>query len=214
MSGGSRPDTPGSGSIITPTQLDILGEAISIGIGRAAGAFQQMTRSHVDLEAVRLEILPGHDLSRWHSDPAAPELVRLDFRASFQGTAALILSPRHAAALVAGLLGLEEAPRDRNPMYLDTLREVGNVVLIWTLGAIGSLLGEAFQYAPLQNHQGLDQLFLDAREGHHLVLLVQTRFLLGQSAIQGWILLLFPGGNFERLRLALDRITPPGLIGS
>ncbi len=192
---------------VSPLQQDVLQELVNIGMGRAAGALNQMTHSHVELQAPDVRVVNLSTLRRFARslDGAPLDVVRLRFTGGFSGTSCLFFSREAGTWLVDLMFGGGEAPSDLAPFRADTLKEVGNIVLIWIMGAIGNAISSSFEFQPLEYLDSLEPLTRDhSEEGRGLM--VKATFKLRDAVVQGDILMLFDGQDCHLLLQAVDRL--------
>ena len=134
---------------LTPWQLDIIQEFINIGIGKAAGILNQMSRIHVVLEVPDITITHSQDLIS-HFEPRVHDrcsAVTLAFQGNFSGTAALVFPPESALNLVSIILGSEDMGLDMDSLRIGTLQEVGNIVSGACFHAIARFLNLHFHHS-------------------------------------------------------------------
>uniref|UniRef100_I2Q7P5 Chemotaxis protein CheC, inhibitor of MCP methylation n=1 Tax=Desulfovibrio sp. U5L TaxID=596152 RepID=I2Q7P5_9BACT len=193
-------------AISLESRMDLLGECINIGLGRAAEALNRMCASHVVLFAPEIRVMSRPSLTAAASDrcPAVCEGVFLPFSGAMRGMTALAFSHGDAAALVTGLteaMGILDASEQ---MRVDTLREVGNVVLVGVLGAMGTMLGLHVDYQPLSTGQSLAPLLGVAEACSTVTLYVRAHFSLARYLAKGDILVVLAQEGFSALTGALD----------
>lgn len=188
------------------SRLDLLAECVNIGLGRAAEALNRMCDSHVALSAPEIRIMNRPSLTAAASDrcPAVCQGVFLPFSGALRGMTALAFSHGDAAALVTGLTGAMGIAEASEPMRIDTLREVGNVVLVGVLGAMGTMLGLHVDYQPLTTADTLDPLVAVADACRTVTLYVRAHFSLARYLAKGDILVVLAEDGLAALTEALD----------
>ncbi len=195
--------------VLNTSQLDILQELINIGIGRAAGGLNRMTRSHV---VIRIPELVTLDNARLREIVAAwtqtlADLVTLEFSGAFQGAAALVFSPESGSNLVRLLLGLAPDAEPATDMRSDTLREVGNILLIAVIGSLANVLKQHVEYKPLEHSQGRSPALARNTKGAKIALLAKADLALEDRHVCGEVCILFPERGFASLVEILNRLT-------
>lgn len=188
------------------SRMDLLSECVNIGLGRAAEALNRMCATHVTLSAPEIRILTRLSLTEATAGrcPSVCEGVFLPFEGVMRGITALAFAHGDAANLVTGLtesIGIAEASPQ---MYEDTLREVGNVVLVGVLGAMGTMLGLHVTYQPLSTANNLGPILAVADALHSVTLYVRANFTLARYMCTGDILVVLAQEGFETLTQALD----------
>jgi chemotaxis protein CheC len=197
---------------LTPIQLDVLTELINIGVGRAAGIINQMSRAHVELQVPELRFLSDEALKD-HCRPIADAVlasVRLPFEGLLSGLTVLLFPPESAASLVSIILGQENVPFDEDSLRIGTLEEVGNIVLNGVMGSISNFLGSELQYCqPDYAEDTFANLVRAARvEGDKIFMLARAHFIVAQHLIDGEIIIIFRLGSFQGLLAAIDKVLP------
>ena len=187
-------------------RLDLLSECVNIGLGRAAESLNRMCGSHVRLSAPEIRIMSRPSLTAATAGrcPSVCESVFLPFVGVMRGMTALAFSHGDARALVTGLteaMGIEDASQQ---MRDDTLREVGNVVLVGVLGAMGTMLGLHVDYQPLFTGKDLGALLAVADSCNTVTLYVRANFSLDRYQSTGDILVVLAQEGFTALTDALD----------
>jgi len=203
----SRERTAREDAVISlEARMDLLCECINIGLGRAAESLNRMSGSHVVLSAPEIRILNRPCLAAAASTrcPTVCEGVFLPFVGAMRGMTALAFAHCDAAALVDALLEAMGMTAVSEQMRLDTLREVGNVVLVGVLGAMGSVLGLHVEYQPLFTGEDLSPLLAVADSCRTVTLYVRARFSLERFQATGEILVVLAEEGFTALTAALD----------
>jgi chemotaxis protein CheC len=197
---------------LKPYQMDILKEIINIGVGRAAGILNEMTKYRVILRVPFIKILSPSSLKKEikEFDKDIFAAVRLGFKGPFSGCAALVFPPDSASNLVAVLTGEEPGTADLDSVRVGTLNEVGNIVLNGVMGSIGNILKQHISYSlPSYMEDTVENLLkidLNINPPPNTILLVRIRFTIQQLQIEGDIILLFEVGSFTALLAAIDTI--------
>jgi chemotaxis protein CheC len=197
---------------LEPYQMDILKEIINIGVGRAAGILNEMTKFRVILQVPFIKVLSSFSLKEEMEelDRNIIAAVRLGFKGPFSGCAALVFPPDSASKLVAVLTGEEPGTPDLDSVRVGTLSEVGNIVLNGVMGSIGNILKQHISYSiPTYIEDTIENLLTidtNINPPPNTILLVRIRFTIQQLQIEGDIILLFEVGSFTALLSAIDAI--------
>lgn len=194
--------------------LDAVKELINIGVGRAAGMLNEMTGCTIRLRVPTVRIVTVDELASVEeihaSDPSST--VSLAFQGPLRGMSALVFPPESAAALVMLLSGeTADSPAELDALRVETLKEVGNIVLNSVMGSIANILEHHLSYT-LPRYQEIQVLTL-ARDAHppgpaDLVILANTYFTIEGREIEGSILLILEVGSLESLLDAIREMTP------
>ncbi len=188
---------------IPESGMDILRELINIGIGRAAGTLNELTRARVILEVpvvelIRMEEL-GYHAASFNDSPSSA--VSINFNGYISGSTALVFNTAGAAALVYAITGEEFEKPELDVMMEETLKEVGNICINGVLGSIGNILHERIIYTPPRYDEGtvLSLFKKSLIDGQMLVIIVNTRFLVSEIDVDGYIMMLLSFSSFEKI---------------
>ncbi len=199
---------------VSADAIDALRELINIGVGRAAGALNDMVGAHVELRVPSVRFVDPADLGEIMRSIEGQNLaaVRLPFSGKLQGTATLVFPADSASKLVSMLTGEELGTPDLDSLRASVLTEVGNILLNGVMGSITNVLGQSISYdIPTYHDETPDNHLKETlSQADAAVMLAQTHFLVGQShisleteKIEGDVTLLFGMGSFE---LLIERI--------
>jgi len=193
--------------------LDAIKELINIGVGRAAGMLNEMTGCTIRLRVPTVRIVTIDELASVKEIRAndISSTVSLAFQGPLRGMSALVFPPESAAALVMLLSGEDNESPELDALRIETLNEVGNIVLNNVMGSIANILDHHLSYT-LPRYQEIEVLTL-ARSVHppgpdDLVILADTHFSLEDREIDGSILLILEMGSLESLQEAVTEMTP------
>ena len=193
-------------------RLDILQELINIGVGRAAGMLNRMVSTHIQLQVPELVVLSSKEfLTRYGSrGKEIFSAVQLTFTGHFSGLSALIFPPESASRLVGIILGNAViSPDEAEAMRVETLQEVGNIVLNGVMGSIGNILKENIVFStPDYVEERFERLvfFGEHADDRAMVLMARTQFTIKDHLIEGEVLILFSLASFDTLLAAIDAL--------
>jgi chemotaxis protein CheC len=197
---------------LTPMRLDILQELINIGVGRAAGMLNRMVSTHIQLQVPELVVLSSKEfLTRYGTrSKEIFSAVQLTFTGHFSGLSALIFPPESASRLVGIILGNSViSPDEAEAMRVETLQEVGNIVLNGVMGSIGNILKENIVFStPDYVEERFERLvfFGEHADDRAMVLMARTQFTIKDHLIEGEVLILFSLASFDTLLAAIDAL--------
>jgi chemotaxis protein CheC len=194
--------------VLTPLQVDILQEFINIGIGKAAGIINQMSRIHVILKVPEISIMNAQELRSAFQERSQEKFsaVTLGFHGNFSGRAALVFPPESAASLVSIIIGSEDTGLDMDSLRIGTLQEVGNIVLNGVMGSITNIVREHIDYLTPDYREDSFQNIMRVDDEKLLILIARTQFTLENQLIQGDIVILFHLQSFDAFVAAIDRV--------
>ncbi len=197
---------------LTPAQCDALTELINIGYGRAAGALSELTGYRIQLEVPRVTIhtladLPLHLPEISSGDVAS---VTQGFSGPIAGNALLLLDEPSALFLSQLLLDEQSAPSSFDATAREVITEVGNILLNACLGVFGNILQVPVSFAvprlqvePLRGVLG--SITEKSQDPIHHALVVQTRFQLRASNVNGCLVIILGISSLDRMLQELDR---------
>ena len=195
--------------MMTPLQLDILRELVSIGIGQAAGVLNQMTRTHIKLSVPEIRILTPETVGEHSLLTETAERVsaiELPFQGAFNGMAVLAF-PFSSAGRLVNIVAGETGGLDMDSLRLATLQEIGNIVLNGVMGSLGNILGRHLDYLPVEYFEdSFENLIHSIRSEGTTVLFIRAHFDLEGGTIGGDILILFRLGSFGTLVKAIEKM--------
>lgn len=198
---------------LTPVQLDAIQEMMNIGVGRAAGALNQMVVRPIRLSIPAIKFGRKEELieelRQIGSDPLAS--VRLPFHGAFSGSAFLVFPTQHSEKLVALVTGEDGDVESMNMLKEATFTEIGNIVINGVMGSLTNLLQQKIFYSvPSYAETSLSAIF-EQNYFHNAeyILWAEARLTIEGFDAAGDILLLFGIQDLELLRNAVD-----ALIGS
>lgn len=193
--------------------LDAIRELINIGVGRAAGMLNDMTGCTVRLNVPTVRILKIDELAGAEEVRAQVTLstVSLAFEGPLCGMSALVFPQESAAALVTLLSGETGKSPELDALRIETLNEVGNIVINSVMGSIANLLRQHLTYT-LPRYQEIPVLLLTrssrCQSPDDRVILADTHFSLEDQDIAGSILLVLEVGSLEVLLGAIREMSP------
>lgn len=181
---------------ITDDQHDALTEILNIAIGRAANSLNQMVKEEIVLSIPEIGFL-GHDEAvAAYQDLIQGQIsaIKQRFESSFSGDALLIFPERQSLTLVQHILGDLVDKAGMTELELETMSEVGNVVLNACLSSLADQLQTPINSSlPEYLSKSLQSIFRDSlgnmpSEMH--VLIVKVNFRTQHSEISGYIMLI------------------------
>jgi len=193
---------------LTEEQIDAIKELINIGVGKAAGILSEMINRHISLHVPSVKILSRNSLSQEVSQIGSGCLsaVKLGFRGSFTGTAALVFPQDSASALVSLLLSDDPSNADLDSIRVGTLNEVGNIVISGIMGSISNVLRQRIDYSiPTYTEDSFENMIVSDRYLYDITtLLAHAHFTVEHSMIEGNIILIFEAESFGTLLKAIN----------
>ena len=197
---------------LTLTQCDALTELINIGYGRAAGALSELTGYRIHLEVPRVAVHTLADLPLRLPEVSSGEVasVTQGFSGPIAGSALLLLDEPSALFLSQLLIDEQSAPRTFDATAREVITEVGNILLNACLGVFGNILQVPVSFAvprlQVETLQGvLSSITAESPEPIQHALVVQTRFQLRASNVNGCLVIILGIASLDRMLQELGR---------
>ncbi len=195
---------------ISHDELDAIRELINIGVGRAAGALNDMVGQSVQLNVPFVSQVAVEDIGQLIGDEQGSPMacVRLHFEGGLRGAADLLFPAESGSKLVALLTGEDPLATDRDNLRAATLTEVGNILLNGLMGSITNIIGEHLEYGLPVYAELTPEKIGDSLKSmpDAAVLLARAQFFIGQASfevagerIDGEITLLLGVDSLEHL---------------
>lgn len=192
---------------LSPAQLDAITELVNIGLGRAASILNEMATSNVRLTTPRIEALSLKEIlmGKGRQLNATLSSVKMSFTGMMSGSAFLAFPPESALRLVSLLTGENRESPDLDSLKLETLNEVGNIVLNGVLGSIANALDGMMNYTiPSYQEDTLERMFVENVDEDDTVVLAVAEFTVEDQDIRGDTLLILEPKSFTALLAALE----------
>jgi chemotaxis protein CheC len=131
---------------LSDIERDALGELVNIAVSGAASRLRAMVGSEVSLTVPIVEVVGGTAAANSIADLGLQELVavRQTFEGRLNGQTMLVFNDADADTLMRAVLGDGFSEEEYAELRVDTLGEIGNVLLLGLLATIGSMLGLTF----------------------------------------------------------------------
>lgn len=183
--------------------MDAIRELINIGVGRAASLLNDMTQSHIALHVPYVRILRLREFSDAADRGPCENLatVKIDFRGAFSGTTAVVFPETSAAALVVTLMGEDAACPELDAIRIETLKEVGNIIINAIMGSISNALSQHFIYSlpAYMNDTIANLILMHSSDPDEWIVLARTHFLVQDMNVEGDIVLILGVGSMDAL---------------
>lgn len=198
--------------MITPTnkQLDALKKVVNIGIEKAASKLNELLGSHIEMEAPSIIVFdpekPGEEFTDMDSSKLAS--VQRGFYGSFSGSSVLVFPSESAVKLVAALTDEKPGTEGFDKLKVDTLNEVGNILINSFMGTINNLLSTHIDFLLPNYIEGnfIDLLKHPDSKEIEMFLLIRTNFKVRDPQVNGEIFLIFEPDSIKDLLNAIDKL--------
>jgi chemotaxis protein CheC len=195
--------------------LDGVRELITIGVGRSAGMLNRLSNAHVTLTVPEVQIL---DEPTWNeacplntfSEHEQTSQIILQFSGELTGSFRLVIPYESALNMVMILTGEESSPDEMDMLRVETLLEVGNVIISSVMSSLSILLSShlSFQFPIYRT----DRWFgADPGCESGVIIVAGTRFEVQQKAIVGEMIILLTKESYTRLCEGIRLIMEEGL---
>lgn len=193
---------------VDPYIIDALKEIVNIGAGRSAALLAEMTHRRIVLTIPDVQIINSDELCTVHGFDSTRSVatVSLVFKGVISGQTALMIPPQSAANLVSLLVHEEYDKAELDAVMVETLKEVGNIIVNGIMGSISNILGERFTYSvPVYQQASVVSLMAGSRFGPCKDLIIaHTLFRVHEGDIEGNILVILELGSLD---VFIDRIS-------
>jgi len=190
---------------IDKESLDAITEIINIGVGRSASLLNQMTDSNIRLQVPKIFVIRFKELADANKNLFGGEVlstVMLEFQGNFSGVTAILFPPESAASLVMLLSGENEPGAEMDAIRVETLKEVGNIIINSVMGSISNVLSQHLSFSLPVYYEGKLSSIASTRrniDDDDWVIIAHTHFLIESRNIEGKILMLLEVGSLEHL---------------
>ncbi len=196
--------------------IDGLRELVTIGVGHSAGMINELTNAHVTLTVPEMKICEITD----QEIPCPLDLPSLDdtsqiilsFSGEYTGSLSLIIPYKSAIHLVVLLTGEEGSPDEMDALMVETLIEVGNVIISSVMSSFSILHNTSltFLYPVFKSGRWVENTRM--RNSHQQTgILARTTFQIQDRVIEGFLFFSITPESFDRMQQAILHIMENGL---
>ncbi|HKX31166.1 MAG TPA: chemotaxis protein CheC [Blastocatellia bacterium] len=196
---------------LTERQRDALSELINIGFARAGASLSDLTGQRVVLEVPQVAIHRMSELNQALGRFVTGDVATVHqiFTGPVAGHALLLLDYDGAVALKYLLTDEPVLAGRLDASAREVLTEVGNILLNSCLGMFGNLLQVQVSFSVPQLHLEslravLDSLLIGKEELKYAIL-VHTGFLVRESDIKGFLVIVLGVASLDRLIYEVER---------
>lgn len=183
--------------------LDAIKEILNIGIGRSASMLNCFTKSHITLSIPEVRLLdtnnPAKSIDKSLDEDSAT--VRLEFMGIFSGITAVAFPKDSAAKLVMAMTGEDAGTPELDSLRIETLKEVGNIIINGVMGSISNILKTHLNYSIPSYEEGsiIDLIKSGKKIYDNQVLMAMACFTIKDLNVEGNIFMLLELGSLEIL---------------
>jgi chemotaxis protein CheC len=201
---------------LSTRQSDALSEMINIGFGRAANALSVMVGERVFITVPLVKFYALNELLHAFDIDENDDIttVMQVFTGRIDGVTMLLLDQRSNSTLIQLLGGVPiRAGEEFSAIELDTMREIGNIVLSAFTSSFGSLLNIHISFTVPHIHQHTLAMMLDSISVHNqeleYALLVRVEFRMKRNEVSGYVVIVLGVASLEAL---LDLMRAEGFL--
>lgn len=197
--------------------LDGVRELITIGVGRSAGMLNRLTNAHVTLTVP--DVCISDVASEYYLKSALYSVNReytshviLKFSGELTGSFNLIIPHSSALNLVIILTGEEGSPDEMDALRVETLLEVGNIIISSVMSSLSIFLTSrlSFQFPSYQTGTG-DSASPFIINQSDVGITIRTRFQVQNKEIEGDMVILLNRESFDHLDTCIRTAMENGL---
>jgi len=198
--------------------LDGVRELITIGVGLSGGMLNQLTNAHVTLTVPDVQIsnvasenYMSTVLYRLSLDNTS--YVTLKFSGELTGSFSLMIPYHSALNLVVILTGEEGSPDEMDALRVETLLEVGNIIISAVMSAVSILLTSrlSFEFPSYRSEKTLNLISPLILNQSDVGIIAKTHFSVFQKEFVGDIFMLLTRDSYQHIENRIFSIMNEGL---
>ena len=189
--------------------VDVVREVINIGIGEAANALSELVKERVYIRAPDVRILNLAEVPAYIQSEIEHISICIsqDFHGLISGKMLLAYSRECSISLVNALYGQIKDISSLTHADIATLQEVGNIIMVSCISAIGNIIEGRLTFAMPQvtariSDGYFEKLIKDLKDFEKCIV-VKNEMTIKGNGIQGYIFILL---TFQALQLVTERL--------
>lgn len=198
--------------------LDGIRELITIGVGRSAGMLNRLTNGHITLTVpeVRISDIASECYMSTALHCLTPEdtsYITLRFSGELTGSFSLMIPYSSALNLVIILTGETGSPDEMDALRVETLLEVGNIIISAVMSAINMVIRSrlSYEYPSYRSDKSQNLLSPLILNQSDISIIARTHFIVQQKDIEGEIFILLTRESYENLENCIRTTMEKGL---
>ncbi|TLX73730.1 hypothetical protein E9993_14830 [Labilibacter sediminis] len=189
--------------IISELQLDTLKEIINIGVGRSSSSLNKILDKRILLEVPVIDVIDYKNVNSRivNQNKSKLSIVKMQFKGELSGICELVFSTEGASKIVTIILDdhTQKAELD-DQLKINTLSEVGNMILNALMGTLGNLLKTRIGYnIPRYLECMPNEITNNVSPSSKYVIYAETLFRILNEDIAGSFILFFEIESFDSL---------------
>jgi len=199
-------------ALLTPTQMDALGELGNIGASHAATTLSQMLMGQIEMTVPSVEVVDLADIYKHVTDEAAAlSIFQMQGELEQGGYVIFIMPLLSAKRMTNTMLGMGDEERELNEMDESALNEVGNIMVSAFLDATAELLGVVMLPSPPvlvidMAHATIEQLLTEVAFDVNEVVFFHTKLSCDQYSINGDLVMLPEMNTLSQILELMDNL--------
>ncbi|WP_173074211.1 chemotaxis protein CheC [Tenuifilum thalassicum] len=199
--------------MLTPEQYDSLTELVNIGFSRAANSLSELTGDRIILNVPKVKLTTVSQMEE-HLSPKYPgevSTVHQIFKGEISGDAVLVLDSKSGLKL-CDLVAQYEIGHytEYTTEAIEVLTETGNIIMNSCLGIFGNMLNVHFTFSiphmSVTSLKAMIQSLISGKNKNDYALLITMSFIMRDSHITGYIIMLMSISSFELLISSLSKL--------
>ncbi|QKG79949.1 chemotaxis protein CheC [Tenuifilum thalassicum] len=200
-------------AMLTPEQYDSLTELVNIGFSRAANSLSELTGDRIILNVPKVKLTTVSQMEE-HLSPKYPgevSTVHQIFKGEISGDAVLVLDSKSGLKL-CDLVAQYEIGHytEYTTEAIEVLTETGNIIMNSCLGIFGNMLNVHFTFSiphmSVTSLKAMIQSLISGKNKNDYALLITMSFIMRDSHITGYIIMLMSISSFELLISSLSKL--------
>ncbi|MBP2133818.1 chemotaxis protein CheC [Methanomicrobium sp. W14] len=188
---------------ISEEDVDAIKEILNIGIGRSAQMLNNITKSHILLSIPQVKIYNAKTLQKGVDNylDENSATVKLEFSGVFSGITAVAFPKDSATKLVMVITGEEAELPELDSIRIETLKEVGNIIINGVMGSISNFLSTHLDYTLPLYEEGsiIDMLKSGKKVYDEQIIMAVACFKIKDLDIEGNIFMILEIGSMKIL---------------
>jgi len=180
--------------------LEILGELVNIGAGRAANQLNMMFSSHIELNIPSIQFYQASqfDIQKLITPQGTINWVTMEFFGAYKGIAYVAFQETETFKILKGLVDDLDS-NHISDIEESALNETGNIVINAIVGSISNMINEKVDYSVPVFTKGAIKDFENVIKEQQLMMAIEseTVFKLQKANASAFCFLLIPIETFE-----------------
>ncbi|MGV8108816.1 hypothetical protein [Methanospirillum purgamenti] len=202
---------------ISEEVIDGIRELVTIGVGHSAGMLNDLTNAHITLTVPDVHIFKmGQENAftpvLYPMTPEGTSQVTMSFFGECTGSLHLIFPNKSAINLVIILTKEDESPDEMDALRVETLMEVGNIIMSSVMSSFSILLTSRLSFLFPSYQTGIRNMNNSASQvSSDIGIMARTRFEVHEKEIEGLLFFFLTESSFKHIQKRILEIMECGL---